>query len=100
ETARTLNETNNNVKDITDNLKNVTNKLDSSAFWMVMADTTVANSLRAGIIDFGASMKDFRTSFLVKGLRRDKDRDKEKEKENDKDPAKGTETEEKKGIFH
>jgi phospholipid/cholesterol/gamma-HCH transport system substrate-binding protein len=68
ETTRTLSATNDNLKEITNNVKNMTQKLDSSALWMVLADSAVANNIRQASYDLSESMKAFSESFLVKGL--------------------------------
>jgi phospholipid/cholesterol/gamma-HCH transport system substrate-binding protein len=70
ETTRTLNETNNNVRVITENLKSMTFKLDSSALWSVLADTTVANSLKNGVESFNQNMDNMKNSFLMRGFKK------------------------------
>jgi phospholipid/cholesterol/gamma-HCH transport system substrate-binding protein len=78
ETTRTLAITNNNLKEITDNVKSMTEKLDSSALWMVVSDTSIAQNLRSATYNLSESMEAISESFLIKGFRgRDK---KEKKK--------------------
>lgn len=68
ETTRTLSVTNDNLKAITGSIKSITQKLDSSALWMVLADSAVANNVRQASYDLSESMKAFSESFLIKGL--------------------------------
>lgn len=74
ETTRTLSATNQNLKEITDNVKHMTQKLDSSALWMVLADSTVAENLRQATYDLRTSMQSISESFLVKGFRGKKEK--------------------------
>lgn len=80
ETTRTLSITNNNLKEITDNVKSMTDKLDSSALWMVLSDTSIAESLRNSTYSLNESLNAFSNSFLVRALSRDK-KDKKEQKE-------------------
>ncbi len=68
ETTRTLSITNNNLKEITDNVKSMSEKLDSSALWMVVSDTAIANNLRNASYNLSESLEAFSNSFLVKGF--------------------------------
>ncbi|HTF04859.1 MAG TPA: MlaD family protein [Bacteroidia bacterium] len=81
ETTRTLSATNQNLKEITDDLKNMTNKLDSSALWMVIQDTSIALSLKATTYALSENMAAMQESFLLKGYFNRKEKDKEKAKE-------------------
>lgn len=74
ETTRTLSATNQNLKIITDNVKSMTRKLDSSALWMVLADTAVAENIRRASYDLSESMKSLSNSFLIKGFDRKKEK--------------------------
>lgn len=81
ETTRTLSETNNNVQEITANLKHMTYKLDSSAFWQVLSDTAVSKDLKSGVHSFSQTMEAVRNSFLVNSYFKKKEKEREKEKE-------------------
>ena len=81
ETTRTLSETNKNVQEITANLKHMTYKLDSSAFWQVLSDTTISKDLKGGVHSFSQTMEAVRNSFLVNGYFKKKEKEREKEKE-------------------
>jgi phospholipid/cholesterol/gamma-HCH transport system substrate-binding protein len=85
ETTRTLSATNANLKEITDNLKNMTYKLDSSALWSVLADTTTANNLKAGAQAFSENMQAAQSSFLLKGYFKKKKEEREDRKDRKKD---------------
>lgn len=74
ETTRTLSATNQNLKEITDNVKHMTQKLDSSALWMVLADSAVAENIRMASYDLRTSMKAISESFFVKGFQRKKEK--------------------------
>lgn len=78
ETTRTLSATNENLKEITDNVKHMTQKLDSSALWMVLADSAVAENIRQASYDLRTSMKSISESFLVKGFQKKKDKKRER----------------------
>lgn len=81
ETTRTLAITNNNLKEITDNVKSMTEKLDSSALWMVINDTSIAQNLRSATYNLSASMESISQSFLVKGFQFGKKKKKEKKED-------------------
>lgn len=68
ETTRTLSITNNNLKEITENVKNMTEKLDSSALWMVVSDTAIAQNLRNASYNLSESLEAISNSFLIKAL--------------------------------
>lgn len=80
ETTRTLSVTNNNLKEITDNVKSMTEKLDSSALWMVVNDTAIAQNIRNATFSLSESLEAISNSFLVKALQ---SRGKKKEKKGD-----------------
>jgi len=84
ETTRTLSMTNQNVKEITDNLKNMTNKLDSSVLWSVLQDTAAAQSLRRGLGSLGETMEALQHNFLTRRYFKDKEKEQEKEKKEEK----------------
>lgn len=53
EMLRTLNLTNNNMVQITDNLKEITSKLNSSrSFWNLLSDTMITRDLKLAVRDF------------------------------------------------
>lgn len=79
ETTRTLSITNNNLKEITDNVKNMSEKLDSSALWMVVSDTAIAQNIRNASYNLSESLEALSNSFLLKALT-PKDRKKKKPK--------------------
>ena len=81
ETTRTLSETNKNVQEITANLKHMTYKLDSSAFWQVLSDTAVSKDLKSGVHSFSQTMEAVRNGFLVNSYFKKKEKEREKEKE-------------------
>lgn len=83
ETTRTLSITNNNLKEITDNVKSMTEKLDSSALWMVVKDTAIANNIRNASFSLSESLEAISNSFLVKALQAKNGKKKEKEKKGD-----------------
>ncbi len=79
ESTRTLMVTNENIKAITTDLRSMTNKLDSSAMWSVLSDTTVAESVKEGAMHFNENMKAMKSNFLLKGYFKDKEKEREKE---------------------
>lgn len=78
ESTRTLMVTNENIKAITTDLRSMTNKLDSSAMWSVLSDTTVAESVKEGAYHFNENMKALKSNFLLKGYFKDKEKEREK----------------------
>lgn len=78
ETTRTLSITNNNLKEITDNVKSMTEKLDSSALWMVVSDTAIAQNIRNASYNLSESMEAISNSFLVKGFSKKEKKKKDK----------------------
>lgn len=84
ETTRTLSATNENLRRITENVMSITDKLDSSALWMVLQDTVIAQNIRQASFDLSESMRAISESFLVKGFSRNKDKDKDKKKKEEK----------------
>jgi phospholipid/cholesterol/gamma-HCH transport system substrate-binding protein len=80
ETTRTLSITNNNLKEITDNVKSMTEKLDSSALWAVISDTAIADNLRNSTYSLSESLEAISNSFLVKGLSKGSKKKEKKEK--------------------
>lgn len=83
ETARTLSLTNQNLKEITDNVKSMTDKLDSSALWMVVKDTAIAENIRSASFSLSESMDAISNSFLIKGLQWKNGKKKEKQQKSD-----------------
>lgn len=78
ETTRTLSITNNNLKEITDNVKSMTEKLDSSALWMIVSDTAIAQNIRNASYNLSESMEALSNSFLVKGFSKKEKKKKDK----------------------
>jgi phospholipid/cholesterol/gamma-HCH transport system substrate-binding protein len=68
ETTRTLAITNDNLREITDNVKSMTQKLDSSALWMVVKDTAIAENIRDASFSLSESLEAISNSFFVKAL--------------------------------
>jgi phospholipid/cholesterol/gamma-HCH transport system substrate-binding protein len=79
ETTRTLSATNQNLKEITDNIVNITNKLDSSALWIVLQDSSIAQNIQQASYDMSESMNAISESFLIKGLNWKNEKKKKKE---------------------
>jgi len=53
EMLRTLNTTNNNIKKITNNLYEITTKLNSSkSLWTLLSDTVITKDLKAAVVEF------------------------------------------------
>lgn len=53
EMLRTLNTTNNNIERITDNLKEITNKLNNSnSLWNLLSDTIITQDLKRTVVNF------------------------------------------------
>jgi phospholipid/cholesterol/gamma-HCH transport system substrate-binding protein len=83
ETTRTLAITNDNLREITENVKSMTEKLDSSALWMVVSDTAIAQNIRNASFSLSESLEAFSNSFLVKALQSKNGKKKEREKKSD-----------------